>query len=91
MRGGGTLKYVMMLIFLVGCATAAMKKQMVSGVIGCSPENIQISNANGVVCSPTCIYQATCNGKNYQCSQNQGAFGPSTPVCTELKSTSSEP
>jgi len=70
-----------LILFLAvsGCTSARISSQLASGVIGCPPEEIIITNETAGV-SGLHNWIAECHGKKYVCSYVYG----STTTCKEI-------
>jgi len=82
LKGGEIMKKVTLVLFAIfllsACATTREEHfaRTTSGVIGCPPEEIKITNIQKDY-SYT-YYSAECRGKKFRCSQ-WGIYGDSTP------------
>lgn len=66
----------LLLLLCASCATARIdsKKQLSSGYVGCSPDQVKIENEQRNSLSNTDSWAATCKDKKYYCSASAGAM-----------------
>lgn len=71
----------LLLLTLVGCATAA-RKEASAGQIGCPQEEVEITDENTGF--STASWVATCRGQRFYCSAvSGGQYGGATVACKE--------
>lgn len=64
------LNYLFLLLVSVcGCTSINYYQRTSSGVIGCSPNEISITNLQASCCSPN-TWTAECKGVKYYCNQS---------------------
>lgn len=73
------------LLLLAGCSTVPAMRNLSAGQLGCSPEDISISQAQTY--GQTASWAATCRGKQYWCSAGGGESISTS--CREAASTAS--
>lgn len=74
------LIFLSAVLLLAGCTTVADMKGMSSGHIGCTPDEITITDHSST--SSTVNWTAMCNKEMYICNQDQSGFDQ-TVSCTE--------
>ncbi|MGZ3480715.1 MAG: hypothetical protein ACXU81_10225 [Myxococcaceae bacterium] len=76
------------LLLLAGCSTVPAMRNLSAGQLGCSPEEISISQAQTY--GQTASWAATCRGKQYWCSAGGGKESINTS-CREDASAATAP
>ncbi|MBW2044707.1 MAG: hypothetical protein JRI96_07445 [Deltaproteobacteria bacterium] len=77
------MKKIFCLIFLttlLGCTPVIAYQRITSGVIGCPPSDIEISNIEPGYFYGIATWTAKCNGKTYICSEGKRSLN-----CKELE------
>jgi hypothetical protein len=88
MRGRGVLLSFVVLLApaISGCATLA---DFSSGEVGCSPEEIMVSDEQSTWSTMT--WTAECNGREYHCSSHGGGEGSTAQVSCTRREESTVP
>ena len=74
---------VVLIIFLLGCVTKSKLRQISAGNIGCSHNNITISDLKSNYWNSSITWVATCKGKRFICSKYSTGVNSIEVICVQ--------